>query len=174
MKIFARIVVFCLFAFPAAFSEAEAASKMIPWDTDIKPGDRVCIYDIAEHDPLVDYHNDSLKYNYRAPSGDQRWFRQLRPMVRKLVLVVAWPGLQVSATPDKIDQYWYSGWLFVIKGGHKPEKNLKKYEIKRGKNILLGQGGRSWVMPAHMLHFTHVRLKRKIGMFSCARKYESF
>ena len=173
MKLYARIVVFCVLIFMTWLSRAEAGNKIIAWDTDIKPGDKVCIYDISEQDPLVDFYDDSLKYTYRSPRGKQQSVRQLRPMVRKLVLMVAWPGLQVNATQDKIGQYWYSGWLFVVKGGYK-YKNGKKYEIKRGKNTLLGQGGRSWVMPAHMLHFTHVRLKRKIGMFSCARKYESF
>ncbi len=151
---------------------AEAKIKALSWSTDVKPGDKVCIYDISEDDPLVDDHNDSLKYWYRMPSGDQVSKRQLRPLVRKLHLRVLWPGLKISQ-PDKLGQYWYSGSLVIVKGGYRPTE-AKMYTIQRGKNTLLGQKGRSWVLPWQVLHFEAVRLTKKQTLQSCARKYESF
>lgn len=167
-----RIIFIFLLVGTLLAGTALAKVKSLAWSTDLKAGDKVCIYDISEDDPLVDDHNDSLKYWYRLPSGDQATKRQLRPLVRKLKLRVLWPGLAISK-PDKLGQYWYSGSLVVVEGGYRPT-SAKMYTIQRGKNTLLGQAGRSWVLPWQVLHFEKVRLKKKQTLKSCERKYPSF
>lgn len=166
---------FFIFLLAGLLSQSAALAKVkhLPWTTNLKAGDKVCVYDIDETDPLVDDYNDSLKYWYRMPSGDQKSVRQLRPLTRKLLLRVLYPGLRVSGKPDKLGQYWFSGSLVVVDGGYRPSAE-KMYSIQRGKNNLLGQKGRSWVLNWQVLHFEKARFKKKQTLKSCARKYPSF
>ena len=168
-----RIIFIFLLGWAVSQSVVEAKVRARDWSTSLKPGDKVCIYDISEDDPLVDDHNDSLKYWYRMPSGDQKSMRQLRPLTRILLLPVLWPGIVVNGAPDEFGQSWYSGSLVVVEGGYKPT-SAKIYSIQRGKNTLLGQKGRSWVLPWQVLHFEKVRLKKKQALKSCVRKYPNF
>ena len=164
------LAVLCIFS---VASSATGVKKKLPWTNEIHPGDKVCVYDISRDDPLVDNHNDSLKYWYRKPTGNQKSRWLLRPMVRKLVLRALWPGVSVNGNPDAQGHFWYSGSFVVISGGYKPS-SAKDYIIQRGKNTLFGQMGRSWVVDWAVLHFEKGRFVKKRGVFSCARKYETF
>jgi len=120
-----------VFVFSA--SGAAAAKKKTGWDTVLKPGDKVCIYDIDVDDPLVDKTSLSFKYYYRSPLGEQNSRYQLRPAARDLILKVLWPGLTIDGTPDRNGEFWFSGSLLVISGGYRPGLD-KNYLIKKGES----------------------------------------
>jgi len=155
------------------FGMVAVASAKLPWSTRLNPGDKVCIYDISEEDPLVDGGNDSLKYWDNSSSGDKKARRVLRASVRRLVFRVLEPGLVVNGTPDKYGRYWYSGSLVAVQGGYKPNTD-KMYTITRGKNVLLGQSGRSWVKDWSVVHFVKARFTKKPLVGGCKRKYAHY
>ena len=161
---------FILVVFVLSASGASAAGKKKGWDTVLKPGDKVCIYDIAMSDPLVDKTSTSFKYYYRSPLGEQNSRYQLRPAARDLVLRIVWPGLTIDGTPDRNGEFWFSGSLLVISGGYRPGLD-KNYLIERGENTLVVEKNRSWIMDWQVLHFKQVRLKKKKMIRGCKRKY---
>lgn len=142
------------------------------WSTDLKPGDKVCLYDIGKDDPLVGHGNYSLEWWYRSPIGDQRARRQLRPSVRKLLFRVLWPGMKVSGKADK-NGNWYTATLLVIKNGHK-SKSKKSKLLKRGENTLILEEGRSWVTNWQVLKVNQGRFKKKPRLGNCYRQYEIY
>ena len=148
-----------------------AAKGKPAWTTHLKPGDKVCLYDIGKDDPMVGNGNYSLKYWYRSPIGTQRSRLQLRPSVRKLLLKVLWPGLEITGSDENGN--WYSATLLVIKNGHESKKS-NPILMKRGENTLISKGGRSWIPNWHVLKFTRVRLKKKPLVGKCFRKYEVY
>ncbi len=152
------------------YSSVSAANRL-KWDTVFLPGDKVCIYDIGEKDPLADKSPTSLKYYYRSPLGDQRSRYELRPSVAKLLLQVVWPGLKIEN--QKNGYAWFSGTLFVIKGGHSPDSEFDSF-TEKGANKMALYKNRSWVMNNQLLHFDQVRLKKKKMMRSCHKKHEVF
>jgi len=152
------------------YSSASAANRL-KWDTVFLPGDKVCIYDIGKDDPLADKSPTSLKYYYRSPLGDQRSRYELRPSVTKLLLQVVWPGLKIENHKD--GYAWFSGTLFVIKGGYGPDAEFDA-STEKGANKLVLHKNRSWVMNSQLLYFKQVRLKKKRLMRSCHKKQEVF
>jgi hypothetical protein len=148
------------------------AKQRPEWDVSFEPGDKVCVHDIAESDPLVDDHNDSLKYWDNSKSGDGKMRRILRGSVRRLVFRVLQPGITPSGR-DKDGGLWHSGRLVAIYGGHKPSQ-AKSYIIKRGQNELFGQEGRPWILDWSVIHFEKARFKKKGNIGSCMRKYPKF
>lgn len=159
-----------LLCFLALFSSMAMGGE--PWDDDLKPGDKVCLYDIHVSDPLVDRKSDySLKYWYRLPYGDQKARLQLRPTIKSLLFRVLWPGLSVSGS-DKSGLPWYSAKLLAIKGGNELFDDAIK--IKLGETSMMVQFGKTVVVDWQVLDFQKVRLKKKLLGRSCERRYEKF
>lgn len=149
-----------------------SAADSLEWDTVLLPGDKVCIYDIGKKDPLVVKQSDtSLKYLYRSPLGKQQWRHELRPSIAKLLLVVVWPGMELQKQKKGLG--WFSGTLFVIKGGQISKGDANNF-VERGANKLLLRNKYSWVMNNQLLHFKQVRLKKKKMMRSCYKKHGVF
>jgi hypothetical protein len=149
-----------------------ASEKRKPaWSTDLKPGDKVCLYDIGQDDPLVGHDSYSLEYWYRSPAGNQRARRQLRPSVRKLLFKILWPGVKVSGADE--DGNWYEAALLVIKGGHESESENPKL-LRRDKNTLILEKGRSWAANWQVLKFTQARFRKKPRLGNCYRKYRIY
>ncbi|MBU2648772.1 hypothetical protein KKI24_28955 [bacterium] len=142
------------------------------WDTKFDPGDLVCLYDIGKWDPLIDNEsNDSLKYWYRSPVGNQQSNYQLRPIALGLQMRVLYPGLIASDKGG--DGVWFSGRLVIVKGGLIPGKNA--YAVQKGENFLLRDNGRTIVMDWQVLHFEKARFKKNpAGPFGCRRKYDKY
>lgn len=149
-----------------------AEAEKPAWTTDLRAGDKVCLYDIGKGDPLVGHSSYSLEYWYRSPAGNQRSRRQLRPSVRKLLFRVLWPGVKASGKADE-DGSWYSATLLVIKNGHE-SKSKNPRLIQRGENSLVLEKGRSWVESWQVLKFTRARFKKKPRLGNCYRKYEIY
>jgi hypothetical protein len=164
-----RFLIIFVISLILAYGSAAAKSK---WSTDLKPGDKVCLYDIGKNDLLVGHDSYSLEYWYRSPAGNQKSRRQLRPSVRKLLFRVLWPGVTVNGKPDK-EGNWYSATLVVIKKGYET-KSAKPALIKRGENTLILEDGRSWAANWQVLKFTNVRLVKKPLVGNCRRKYEVY
>ena len=151
---------------------ASIAKEKSSWSTDLKAGDKVCLYDIDWKDPLVGHESYSLKYWYRSPAGNQKPRRQLRPSIRKLLFRVLWPGVKVSGEADGGGS-WYSATLLVIKNGHKSKgENPKTLEI--GGNTLILEDGRSWAERWQVLKFSRARFRKKPRFGNCYRKYEVY
>lgn len=155
----------------AAVIPASALAARPGWSTDLRPGDKVCLYDIEKTDPMVGHDSHSLKYWYRSPLGDQRSTRQLRPSIRKLLFRLLWPGIKVS----KADRNgsWYSATLLVIKNGYK-SKRSKPRLVDRAGNTLIIEKGLSFLPPWQVVRFDKVRLKKKPALGSCRRKYKVY
>ena len=141
------------------------------WSRDLRPGDKVCLYDIEKTDLMVGHDSHSLKYWYRSPLGDQRSTRQLRPSIRKLLFRLLWPGIQVSKA-DK-NGSWYSATLLVIKNGYK-SKRSKPRLVERAGNTLIVEKGLSFLPPWQVVRFDKVRLKKKPLAGNCRRKYKVY
>ena len=142
------------------------------WTATFKPGDLVCLYDIHKQDPLVDNEsNDSLKYWYRKPVGDQKSVFRLRPLARGLQMRVLYPGLVATEKGD--EGYWYRGQVVVVKGGVEPSK--KAYPVAKGDNVLLRDFGRTIIMDWQTLIFEKARFKvNPLGPAGCRRKYDRY
>lgn len=165
---------FFLFCMLVCFSELSPAaeSEKPAWSTDLKAGDKVCLYDIGKGDPLVGHSSYSLEYWYRSPAGNQKPRRQLRPSIRKLLFRVLWPGVKASGDADE-DGSWYSATLLVIKNGHESKRKNPRL-IQRGENSLVIEKGRSWVESWQVLKFTRARFRKKPRLGRCWRQYEVY
>lgn len=148
-----------------------AGGQKTAWSDNLRPGDKVCIYDIGKSDRLVGDDQYSLKYWYRSPRGSQQSTRQLRPSVRKLLFRLLWPGLKIVSS-DK-NGAWYAARLAVIKNGYR-SKREKPRLIKRGDNTLITERGLSFVPGWSVLKFTKVRLRKKPAFGNCFRKYSIY
>jgi hypothetical protein len=141
------------------------------WSENLRPGDKVCLYDIGKSDLLVGDDSYSLKYWYRSPRGNQQSTRQLRPSVRKLLFRLLWPGLKIVSS-DK-NGAWYSAKLLVIKNGYKARKASPRL-IERGENTLIINRGLSFIPNWQTLTLTKTRLKKKPVLGNCYRKYKVY
>ncbi len=155
----------------AAVIPASALAAKPGWSNDLRPGDKVCLYDIEKTDPMVGHDSYSLEYWYRSPLGDQRSTRQLRPSIRKLLFRLLWPGIKVSKA-DK-NGSWYSASLLVIKNGYK-SKRSKPRLVERAGNTLIAEKGLSFLPPWQVVKFDKVRLKKKPLAGNCRRKYKVY
>lgn len=162
---------FLTFLVLAAVIPASALAASPGWSNDLRPGDKVCLYDIEQTDPMVGHDSHSLKYWYRSPLGDQRSTRQLRPSIRRLLFRLLWPGIKVSKA-DK-NGSWYSATLLVIKNGYKSKK-AKPRLVERAGNTLIVEKGISFLPPWQVVRFDKVRLKKKPLAGSCRRKYKVY
>lgn len=164
----------------AADKKKKKKKVKLKWDTDLKVGDRVCIYDIANDDPLHSDDSVSFMYWYRAREGRQEARYELRPEIAKLRLKILFPGITPADQDVKhISQQWYSVIALVVKNGTK-QKDLKKLRDKGtsidfekiGENELIKYEKRTYPMQDQVIVFEKVRFKKDRILGGCERKYE--
>jgi hypothetical protein len=155
------------------------AKKEIPveWDTEILPGDVVCIYDIGVGDPLIDNKDpDSFKYWYRPRVGSQKSRYELRPGVTALQLRVLWPPPKKVIPKDGSGTRKFGDWWSLIgiveNGGEDYDEETPYKMVSKGDNDLVRKNGTLTVLNWQPILFKKAKFKVRRFKWSCKRKYK--